>query len=62
SRDRLFDATGFDVDASYRTYDLARDDRRFIMLQAGEVEASRAADLILVENWLRELERTLESP
>ncbi|MDX1675768.1 MAG: protein kinase, partial [Longimicrobiales bacterium] len=47
SRDRLFDATGFDVDASYRTYDLARDDRRFIMLQAGEVEASRAADLIL---------------
>nr|NIW38526.1 hypothetical protein [Gemmatimonadota bacterium]NIY12330.1 hypothetical protein [Gemmatimonadota bacterium] len=60
SRTRLFDASAYDFDPSYRAYDVARDDQRFIMLQRGEIQEEFAADMVLVENWLTEMRQAME--
>ena len=60
SRERLFDARIYRSVVAYRAYDVARSDQRFVMLQAGEVEGTGAADMILVENWFTELRQVVE--
>jgi hypothetical protein len=45
-------------DASFRTYDVAPDGRRFLMLKEGGTETAAApARIIVVLNWLEELKR-----
>ena len=51
----LFDASGFQSNPNERWYDVAPDDQRFVMIQPG---ASTSA-LMMVVNWLEELETTL---
>ncbi|MDP3767454.1 MAG: hypothetical protein Q8S13_05525, partial [Dehalococcoidia bacterium] len=49
----LFPASGYVADASHRLYDIAPDDRRFLMIR--ERSGGERADLILVQNWFEEL-------
>ena len=57
SRQSLFDRSPYNIDVSWRGYDVTRDDERFVMIRlpgSAETEDSR---LILVTNCFEELER-----
>jgi serine/threonine-protein kinase len=49
----LFQASGYASSESHRLYDVAPDDRRFLMVR--ERGGGERADLILVQNWFEEL-------
>ncbi len=54
-----FPWTGYIAPLSGRTYDVAPDDRRFLMLKATQEDRNTRATLHVVENWFEELrERT----
>ncbi|MGE0354136.1 MAG: protein kinase [Gemmatimonadales bacterium] len=59
SQHRLFTAAPYLRSSSFTMYDVAPDDRRFIMLHAGPTSAEGAATgLVLVQNFLDELKRS----
>jgi serine/threonine-protein kinase len=44
-------------DAAFRTYDVAPDGRRFLMIKEGGDQTAAPASLIVVLNWVEELKR-----
>ena len=50
----LFPATGYNFTGSYPLYDVAPDDRRFLMVRGVSPEGE--TEVILIQNWFRELE------
>ena len=60
----LFDQQYY-LDRSFRTYDLATDGERFLMVKkSGPFTGAEgpAAQIILVQNWFDELQRLVPSP
>jgi serine/threonine-protein kinase len=56
----LFDTKGLARAASYRAYDVTPDDQRFVMLRSLDDAASRQpAQLVFVDNWMKELREKL---
>jgi hypothetical protein len=51
----LFPGGAYTRDDSHRGYDVAPDDRRFLMIR--EHDGDGRTDLVLVDNWLQELRR-----
>jgi hypothetical protein len=51
SRQRLFDASPYIARWAPRTYDVTKDDQRFVFMRP----AAGGARLVLIENWLEEL-------
>jgi hypothetical protein len=49
----LFSAASFSFAGTYPTYDVAPDDRRFVMIRS--VAPSVETELVLVQNWAEEL-------
>lgn len=60
-REQLFDSSPHGDYTSYRRYDVSVDDQQFLMLRFFSGREGQA-DLMVVENWFQELERTLEGP
>jgi serine/threonine-protein kinase len=57
----LFDTKAYAKGASYRAYDVAPDDQRFVMLRSLDDAASRQpAQLVFVDNWIVELRNRLQ--
>lgn len=56
-QERLFSATGYFSSAWGQVYDVAPDDRRFLMLRTGSSSMAAAVSLVLVQGFLTELER-----
>jgi hypothetical protein len=58
TRERLFDATAYLPDASWRGFGAAPDDQRFIMITGVSLDATARSQssLVLVENFFAELE------
>ncbi len=52
--------TGFIAPYSGRSYDVAPDDRRFLMLKNVDSERDKRATLHIVENWLEEVQQRLD--
>jgi eukaryotic-like serine/threonine-protein kinase len=53
----LFDKPGYDFTYPMRDYDLSLDGQRFLMVKLEPRKPEPVSEMILVENWLRELER-----
>ena len=45
--------------AAGRTYDVARDGHRFLMVKIANVTADSAANILVVQNWTEELKQTI---
>jgi eukaryotic-like serine/threonine-protein kinase len=61
SQKRLFSAIGYAPGLEHATYDVSRDDRRFLMLRIGSTADAKdeTPQLILVQNFLVDLKRVL---
>jgi serine/threonine-protein kinase len=46
----------------YRTYDVSRDAKRFLMIKPDESERQAVASIVVVQNWLEELKRLATQP
>ena len=58
-------AWAYGIEDVGRTYDIAPDGQRFLMIKEGAEaadSAARAAQIVLVQNWLQELERLVPTP
>lgn len=54
---QLFELPGFLRTAPFRSYDLTRDEQRFLMFKREEKEPQVATEMVLVQNWFDELKR-----
>ena len=60
ARKSLFPLVRYTTDATYQHYDVAPDDRRFVMLRASE--GNRVDQLVVVENFFEVLRTRLGRP
>ena len=58
-RQRLFSARGYFESPRGQAYDVAPDGRRFLMLRVGSSAGAASVSLVLVQNFLTELRRTV---
>jgi hypothetical protein len=59
----MFATTGYARSPGNRAYDVTPDDQRFVMLRlVVDSAAPPPAQLVFVDNWLRELDTKLKQP
>ena len=56
-KQRLFSANGYFASPWAQAYDVTPDGKRFLMLRVGSSSTANSASLILVQNFLAELQR-----
>ena len=59
SKERLFSASGYFVSPWSQAYDVSPDGQRFLMLRVGSATGAAPASLVLVENFLTELQQRM---
>ena len=57
TKQRLFSATSYFVSPGAQAYDVSPDGRRFLMLRVGSAKGAASTSLVLVENFLAELQQ-----
>jgi serine/threonine protein kinase/Tol biopolymer transport system component len=58
---QLFELPGFFRTAPFRSYDLTRDEQRFLMFKREEKEPQVTTEMVLVQNWFDELKRLVHT-
>jgi serine/threonine-protein kinase len=59
SKERLFSASGYFVSPWSQAYDVTPDGQRFLMLRVGSAMGMESASLVLVENFLTDLQQRM---
>ena len=62
SKERLFSAAGYFVSPWSQAYDVSPDGQRFLMLRVGSTTGEVPVSLVLVENFLTELQQRMTKP
>jgi hypothetical protein len=57
---RLFDASGFVLDAFHQSYDLTPDGRSFIFLNPAQPADGAESQVVEVENWFADVQARLQ--
>ena len=59
SKERLFSASGYFVSPWSQAYDVTPDGQRFLMLRVGSAAGVQSSSLVLVENFLTDLQQRM---
>ena len=59
SKERLFSASGYFVSPWSQAYDVTSDGQRFLMLRVGSAAGAESSSLVLVENFLTDLQQRM---